>query len=258
LDRHYLRTVLAADRMDDVARALEADAPANRDFSPILYYYHLRHWMRQFEVRFGLLEGVLLVVLLLFLVRLRPVPLAVFSSGFAASVLEVVLLMGFQILFGSVYHRVGLIVTMFMLGLAIGSFLMNRVLARRGRRDLVAIEIGTALVAACLPLFLVGVGALAIDAAWSVVCQATIYLATLLVAVLTGLVFPLAAKLDFQEASATASRLYAADYLGAALGALLVSTLLIPLIGVTAVCLLAAGLNLVGGGAVWLVRPKGA
>ncbi len=256
LDRHYLRAVMAADRMDDVARALRADVPANRDFSPILYYYHLRHWMRQFEVRFGLLEGVLMVVLLLFLVRLRPVPLAVFSSGFAASALEVVLLMGFQILFGSVYHRVGLIVTMFMLGLAIGSFLMNRILARRGRRDLVAIEIATALVAACLPLLLVGVGALATDAAWSVVCQATIYLATLLIALLTGLVFPLAAKLDFQEAAATASRLYTADYLGAALGALLVSTLLIPLIGVTTVCLLAAGLNLVGGGAVWLARPK--
>ena len=64
--------------------------------------------MRQFDVRFGLLEvaywrGIVLV----FLTRLRPVSLAVFSSGFAASALEVVLLMGFQILFGSLYYRVG-------------------------------------------------------------------------------------------------------------------------------------------------------
>jgi len=256
LDRHYLQTVLAPDRMDDVARAVEADAPINRDFSPVLYYYHLRRWMRQFEVSFGLLEGVLLAVLLVFLVRLRPVSLAVFSSGFAASALEVVLLMGFQVLFGSVYHRVGLIVTMFMLGLAIGSFLMNRVLARRGRGDLILLELAIALVAACLPLLLIGVGTLATGAAGSVICQTVIYLVTLLVAVLTGLVFPLAAKLDFQGTAATASRLYTADYLGAALGALLVSTMLIPLIGVTAVCLLAAGLNLVGGATVWLARPK--
>ena len=55
-------------------------------------------------------------------------------------------------------------------------------------------------------------------------------------AVLTGLVFPLAAKLDYRGAAATASRLYTADYLGAAFGALLVSTLLIPLLGVTVVC----------------------
>ena len=38
------------------------DAPANRDFSPILYYYHLRHWMSRFRVRFGLLEAGLVVV----------------------------------------------------------------------------------------------------------------------------------------------------------------------------------------------------
>ena len=143
--------------MADVARALDADAPVNRDFSPILYYYHLRYWMSQFDVRFGLLEGVLLVILLVFLVRLRPVSLAVFSSGFAASALEVVLLMAFQILFGSLYYRVGLIVTMFMLGLGIGSFLMNRMLARRSRRDLVVLELAVALVAVCLPPVLVGV-----------------------------------------------------------------------------------------------------
>lgn len=256
MDRHYLRAVLAPDRRDDVARVLDADAPANRDFSPILYYYHLRYWMRQFDVRFGLLEGVLLIVLLVFLARLRAVSLAVFSSGFAASALEVVLLMGFQILFGSVYHRVGLIVTMFMLGLAIGSFLMNRVLPRRSRRDLVVLEIAIALVAAGLPPLLAGIGAFTTSGVWTLVCQGAIYSLTLLIAMLTGFVFPLAAKLDFQGLASTASRLYTADYLGAALGALLVSTLLIPLIGVTAVCWVAAGLNVVAAAVLWLVPPK--
>ena len=41
LDEHYLRTVFAADRMDDVARVLNPAVPANCDFSPILYYYHV-------------------------------------------------------------------------------------------------------------------------------------------------------------------------------------------------------------------------
>jgi spermidine synthase len=258
LDRHYLAAVLAPDRMADVDRAVGhvSNVPTNRDFSPILYYYHLRYWMRQFDVSFGLLEGVLGLMLLAFLLRLRPVSLAVFSSGFAASALEVVLLMGFQILFGSIYHRVGLIVTMFMLGLAIGALAMNRVLANRGRRDLIVLELAIAVVATCLPAVLIGVGTLASSAAWNVVCQGVICFITLLVAVLTGLVFPLAAKLDFQEMATTASRLYTADYVGAALGALLVSTLLIPLIGVTAVCLAAAALNLLGGAAVWLARAK--
>ncbi len=251
LDRHYLQAVLAPDRMDDVARALDADAPVNRDFNPILYYHHLRRWMQQFDVRFGPWEVVLLVVVVVALARLRPVSYTVFASGFAGSALEVVLLMGFQVLFGSVYHRVGLIVTMFLLGLALGSHVMNRALGRCGRRALVLLAGAVAVIAACVPPGLVAVDALVAVGAWIAVCQGLIYVATLCVAFLTGLVFPLAAKLDYRGAAVTASRLYTADYLGAALGALLVSTMLIPLVGVTAVCLLAAGLNLVAAAVLW-------
>jgi spermidine synthase len=211
--------------------------------------------MSQFRVSFSLLEGVLILALLVFLVRLRPVSFAVFSSGLAASALEVVLLLGFQILYGSVYHRLGLIVTMFMLGLGIGSWLMNRSLAGRGRRDLVLLELAIALAAVGVPACLAWLGSVGSGPAAVIASQAVIYLLTLVVAVLVGLVFPLAAKLDFHEVAATASRLYTADYLGAALGALLVSTLLVPLIGVWGVCLLAAVLNLAGGAAVGWRRP---
>ena len=131
VNRDYLKGMLTADRMADLRRAISADAPLNEDFSPILYYYHLRYWMSQFQVRFGVFEGLLAVVLLLiYMVRLRPVPLVVFCGGFAASALEVVLLLAFQVLFGSLYYQVGLIVTMFMLGLVIGA-MSGRPLAGR-------------------------------------------------------------------------------------------------------------------------------
>ena len=93
----------------------------NRDFSPILYYYHLRHWMSQFNFRFGLMQVGLLVLLGFYLVRLRGSAFVLFASGFAASALEVVLLLAFQVLCGSVYHQVGVIVTVFMAGLALGA-----------------------------------------------------------------------------------------------------------------------------------------
>ena len=73
-------------------------------------------------------------------------------------------------------------------------------------------------------------------------------LLTLLLAVLVGMQFPLAARIDFHGPAATSARLYTADYLGAALGALLVSTLLIPVLGVFVVCFLTAGLNLAAAG----------
>jgi predicted membrane-bound spermidine synthase len=77
--------------------------------------------------------------------------------------------------------------------------------------------------------------------------KAVIALLTLILAALVGAQFPLANRLEFDGSVAGASRLYTADFVGAFLGALLASTLLIPLIGVTGVCLLTAALNLLGG-----------
>jgi predicted membrane-bound spermidine synthase len=73
-------------------------------------------------------------------------------------------------------------------------------------------------------------------------------------AVLVGTQFPLANRLAYDGTVAGASRLYTADFAGAFLGAFLVSTLLIPLIGVTGVCLLTAALNLLAGATMFQLR----
>jgi spermidine synthase len=255
----YLKAILSQDRLADLHRALSPDAALNRDFSPILYYRNLRFWMAKHTVRFGLFTAALLALLVVYLSRIRPVPLAIFTTGLAASALEVVLLVGFQILYGCLYHQVGLIVTMFMFGLGIGSYTMNRMLPRRTTRDLAKLELAIAVYAVCLPPAMIGLGQF--DAAWAAAAaRVLIPLAALLLAVLVGMEFPLAGKAlllaarpagtrggNLPAVSSSAARLYTADYVGAALGALLVSTLLIPLIGVVAVCLLAAGLNLLSG-----------
>ena len=256
--------------MADLRRAVSAAGPVNEDFNPILYFYHLRYWMSQYQVRFGVFEACLVGLLAIYMIRLRPISLAVFCGGFAASALEVVLLMAFQILFGSLYFEVGVIVTTFMLGLVVGAAWINRRLTVRlwcrrpactehagetpaPQRLLIYLALAIALFAACLPPVLIGLG----KSQWcataglsSSVGGIAIPLLTLLLAVLVGMEFPLAAQLDYQNAAATSSRYYTADYLGAALGALLVSTWLIPVLGVTLVCLSIAALNLLAAGAL--------
>lgn len=239
----YLEATFSPDRMAEVQRALANPGAVNRDFSPVLYYYHLRYWMSHFRTSFGLFQAVLGLGLAAYLWRIRAVPLALFTTGFAASALEVVLLLGVQVLYGYVYSQVSVIVTAFMLGLGIGSWTMNRRLEHCTRAHLVALELGAAAVAAAVPLVLLGLGWFGGSVAMFA-GQVVIPLLTLLLAVLVGLEFPLAGKVDFQGVTSSAARLYTADYLGAALGALLVSTWLIPLWGVTAVCLLCAGINL--------------
>ena len=131
VNRHYLDAMLTPDRMAAVAAATTQPAAVNRDFSPILYYYHLRHWMSQFAFRFGPLQIGLLLLLGFYLIRLRGSARVLFASGFAASALEIVLLLVFQVLCGSLYHQVGVIVTVFMIGLAAGASLTNRLCQSR-------------------------------------------------------------------------------------------------------------------------------
>ena len=127
VNRHYLDAMLAPDRLADLDRAVAQPAAINTDFAPALYYYQLRHWLSQFDSRTGLAAGGLAVVFALFyLLRLRAIPRLIFASGFTASAIEVVLLLGYQALYGSLYKQVGLVVTVFMAGVAAGAWLANR------------------------------------------------------------------------------------------------------------------------------------
>jgi spermidine synthase len=285
MNRHYLDAMLTADRMADIQRAVSQPAALNRDFSPMLYVYHLRHWMSQFTLSFSALQVVLLLLLLVYLIRLRGPALVLFASGFAGSALEVVLLLAFQVLCGSVYHQVGVIVTVFMVGLAVGAAWANRssvssfggassaspinlgprvtqpfeteaarsesVPCQRQARCLHYLAFALAGYAILLPFLLPLLNRMGGTAVSLMAIKAVIALLTLILAVLVGAQFPLANRLQFDGTAAGASRLYTADFVGASLGALLASTLLIPLIGVMGVCLLTAALNALAGGVLF-------
>ena len=250
----YLEAMLSPDRMADVARAASPQARVNTDFSPVLYYHHLLLWMSRFRVSFSVLEGLLIAALVVYLLRIRRVSFAIFTTGFAAAALELVLIVAFQILYGSVYHRLGLIVTAFMAGLAAGALIMNRLPARRSRRDLAKLELAIVVYAALLPFVLMALGRIESPVLAGISANAVFPLLTLLLGALVGMEFPLAGRADFQSTALTASKLYTADLVGACIGAMLVSTLLIPLIGVVAVCGLTAGLNALSGMVLLLKR----
>jgi hypothetical protein len=272
MNRHYLDAMLTADRMRDMQHAIAQPAALNNDFNPVLYFYHLRYWMSQFKIGFGVLEVLLLGLLGIYLVRLRGTAFVLLASGFAATTLEIVLLLAFQVLCGSVYHQLGIIVTVFMTGLALGAVLTNRPIKSRTNgamecggqpahapspplhlsssptaKHLALLAFAIAGYASVLAFLLPMLNRLGDAAASQVFIKAAIALLTLILAMLVGMQFPLANRLEFDGTVAGASHLYTADFVGAFLGALLASTLLMPLIGVTGVCLLTAGLNLTGG-----------
>lgn len=243
MNRDYLDATLTPDRLAEVGRALHEPGAINADFNPVLYTYHLLYWISQFQVSFGVLEGLLLAALGVYLVGLKPVSAVIFASGFAASALEVVLLLALQVLCGTLYEQVGMVVTVFMAGLAAGAWGGDRWFLHSSRKALLGLAMALAVFAAGLSPLLMLLGRLG-GASTSVLgWQAAIGALTFLLALLVGMQFPLAGRTSFRQGAETASRLYTADFMGACWGALLTSTLLIPILGVTVTCLAVGGLN---------------
>jgi len=190
------------------------------------------------------------------------VPLAIAGIGLAEMTLEVVILFAFQMLHGTVYARVSLIVTAFMAGLALGGAAGTRILARltdggrrtvdeaypssilrppsvkrNARHGLIAIQLAIAVYSALLPLILslpVGVPVLAFP------------LLALIAGGLTGMAFPVAVALMWGRADRAAGLLYGADLVGGCLGALVGAVLFVPVLGIPQTCAAVALVGLAG------------
>lgn len=266
VNRGYLAAALAPDRLADLERAATQAAPVNRDFTPVLYYLHLRHWASQFEGGSRALVILLVVAAAAYVTRLRSTTGAIFASGFAGAALEMVLLLAMQILAGSVYRQIAWVVTLFMAGLAVGAWGATRWLQqplpasgkslasglRLPRRLLGLLALGVAAFAWVLPALLPALARVSALPAGELATPGIILLFTFGLALLVGAQFPLANALAAGVHPA-AARLYTADFVGASLGALLTSAWLVPLAGVAVVCWITGGLNLF---AAWFVFRK--
>ncbi len=249
----------------------------NTDEAPVAVFYFnkIMGWYGKsgFSGVLGFFEGVrlwdvVLVILIFFVIRLvflfvtrkrfEPgrglafhVLVVVFSSGMAGLVLELVILHTFQNRFGDVYYIIGFIIAVFMFGLPLGAHVSNGLI---GRKRLVG-EVG---VVKFLILVQVVIGVAALFFPWMLrgffrvvfLNQVFIFLATVLVGFLVGLVFPLAVHLYLGRSGRTgraAGVVDAFDHMGAAVGAFFIGVLFLPVMGVGEVCRLVSLFPVLGG-----------
>jgi len=232
----YLTTMLSPDRLADMDRAAAEPAMRNTDFHPVLYFVHVRHWLSQFpSVPRGLL-ALIAMGMVVYVWRIGRVPRAVLASGVAASAFEVVLLLAVQVACGSLYQQMGVVVVVFMAGLALGGWYGREALWLAPNRSVGWVVVMLGLYAMALPSVLKwaahgaprGLGALG--------PMAVVLILTLLLAMLAGVIFPLSGRAMSSGATAAASRLYTADFVGAWFGAVLAGAVLVPKLGVAGMC----------------------
>ena len=228
---YYIQDDLLQMRNEQVMAQLGPISRLNSDMNPVAYFNQITLWLSYYRFDTRFLLWTLAALFLFLLLRSGPLAIGIFTAGFAASAVEMLLLFIFQIIYGYVYLMTGILITLFMAGIAVGA---RYPLPLSGLSRLSPFKrfTGTglliALAAATLPLLVVLLRSITATAPG----EGVLLLYTFSFAYLTGRLFSLGSTLRRGEASQTASSLYSADLAGGALGALSVAALLLPLEGI--------------------------
>jgi len=183
------------------------------------------------------------VVMVVLFWRTRPVGSVVLTSGFTASSIELVLLTCFQALYGSLYEMTGMIITTFMAGLALGSYIARERVHHASRERLLEGQAIAIMVCAILPFLITAIRRID-PISW--VGELLFVAVTFVVAGCTGWVFSIAVSLDYASETSQAASLYGTDLVGSSAGALLTGLCIIPSLGVMNASYVASAVSAAG------------
>lgn len=269
VNSHYLPDKFQVMRIEDLERSVKdpmdaGHAGINLDFKPVGYFYDMVLWSARVahpSHLLGLLRkmgridpktiaAILLAVFIVLSVFMRSsrrskdlaVVLSIGVTGFSTMLLQIVIIIAFQVTFGYVYQRIGLIFASFMLGLVGGSLTAVRLAGKSADPAGIYRKTQLALCAYCLALPFVFKHPL----------PEMVFLALpALAGFMGGMQFPLANGIcarSGKDAGSIVRLLYGADLIGACAGALVTSAFFIPVFGIGVTCYLTGLLNMLAFG----------
>jgi spermidine synthase len=224
----------------------------NALFSP--YLTRIFKWLEGFHLRISIAFITLFTLLMAIIFIRRPpfsrqaIPYIIFTTGFTGMIFNLAVIFIFQTFYGYLYHQIGLLIAIFMFGVALSSLLITWYLKRIKKDSLLLLkmEISTILFSFLFPYIF----AIPIHYLEKTVVSLPLYLLFLIMSFLSGawigLQFPLATKIYFSVSSKegglghTAGLLYGADLSGGFLGGLFGGILLLPILGLKESCFMLA------------------
>jgi spermidine synthase len=264
---YFIPYRMMPDRMEQVETDLAPlpSTPVNHDFAPIAYEFDVVLWSAQFRsgytvwfraaehLDFAKVAGTLAIALLIGVVLIALLPCreratagaSVAATGFTLMALQIFLLLGFQAIYGYVYTELAILIGLFMAGIALGSWLgMRRERANRSC-TLAATQLLLALGGPALLLAVSANGGFSSRTATWLAAQIVFPALAALAGMLGGFQFVTAAGIFLRGRGQGAGfgLLYAIDLLGGCVGALALSTFLIPVFGFWRTAWLAAAIN---------------
>lgn len=268
----YLFSKLSKDRisyMDNLVGKGEGKIKAsiNTDFNPISYYHDMVLWsayqsfkvsrffdaVRKLGFRKIFAAACIVLAILVSLAGKKTdfknaaVLFSLGTTGFSEMAFQLVIMLTFQIFYGYLYYKIGLIFTAFMAGLAAGTFFILRRLDSIKKLYNTYIKIQASVLVYPLALLVIFKVMSATGASSGFGAELVFTSLPFIAGFVGGVQFAAANKLYLKGSGAVrraAGITYASDLAGSCAGAILVSAFMIPLTGVYGTCISVVFLNL--------------
>jgi spermidine synthase len=275
-NKSYLEFRLHERWMNWYSQSMEAKKiQINSDFRPIGVFLSLSYWNALFSPYIagifkwfeGFSLGISIALMILFTLLMsiifmkkahlprQSIPYAIFTTGLAGMIFNLAIIFTFQTFYGYLYHQIGLLIAIFMSGMALSSFYMTRRLDKveKDSHLFLKIEIRIILFSFLFPFFFLIPSQYLETSAVSLLIYPVFLIMAFLSGGWIGLQFPLATKIylhaptNGETLGYTAGLLYGADLLGGFMGGLFGGILLLPILGLKESCFMMAMLKISSG-----------
>jgi spermidine synthase len=247
----------------------------NSDFRPLGVFFNLSYWnalfspylagifkwFEGFHLTFTLIKIILITIILsIFFIKMpqhssHAITYSIFTTGLTGMIFSLALIFTFQTFYGYLYHQIGLLVAVFMAGIAGGSFFITNRFDRMKNDSLLFLntEIAIILFSILFPFVFLMPSHYLENRIVYLILYGAILIMSFLSGMFTGIQFPLAVKIYLDNPSRkgklgqTAGLLYGADLFGGFFGGLLGGVFLLPLLGLKETCFMMALIKISSG-----------
>lgn len=237
---YYIDDVSIKQRSNTILRNISGKSIVNSDNKPQPVFLYSAHFLSQFNTKWWLILVLPLILLIIPFFGLKAASQSVYLAGFTAASVEILLIFSFQVVFGYIYSAIGIIIAIFMGGLALGA------LFSRNKTIVLKHLIFSQLMLVIYSLLFMVVWICIDHINNSILLWLLFILLTLIPSALTGFIYVAGTKMTSLQLSEAAPLNYSVDLLGSALGVLFYSVIILPLVGIQLGCLILAGVNMLG------------
>ncbi len=241
---YYLDDFSIKQRSDLIIEKIDKSTYINRDFRPISYLIQIKSQLSRFETNYWILAIALAFVFIFIIKNMNLINFSMFTGGFASLTGELLVLFSFQIIYGNIYGVLSFIIMIFMFGLAIGAWIIPKYISGNFRKNFMLTQFILGILLIIQPFIFIYLGQNISSAPINYLLFFTL---TLIISTVAGFEFYLAGHLAKGNTSKIAGEIYSADLFGSAIGALLISLLIVPLAGITYAGIIAGSLSILSG-----------